>query len=159
MSVHFGDVLPFFQDHQNVSVTTTRQLLAVLEDPLRSRTLRLQLSCLIDAGKHFVDGTYALEGDGPLAFECYQRLQSIAMAQRQLPNLHATARQVAAADGDVNAKQLIAEAVTGAQPAIKWLLHEFNVGLGETVMAFSKARFLDLITAQALDLASDKVRR
>ena len=37
-------------------------LLAVLEDPQESHALCLQLSRLIDVGKHLVKGTYALYG-------------------------------------------------------------------------------------------------
>ena len=39
----------------------------------------MELAAVIDVGTPFVKATYKLEGDGPLIFECYDVLASLAM--------------------------------------------------------------------------------
>ena len=34
----------------------------------------MELAVTVDAGKPFVQATYVLEGDGPLALQCYEVL-------------------------------------------------------------------------------------
>ena len=39
--------------------------------------LKIELASVIDWGEVFVKGTYSLEGDRPLAFTAYEKVQSI----------------------------------------------------------------------------------
>ena len=52
---------------------------ACFDDPDTDRDLDIELAAMIDAGKHFVQATYYLEGDGPLVFTCYERLVRISI--------------------------------------------------------------------------------
>ena len=50
------------------------------DDQVNAHVIEIELAALIDAGEHFVSATYYLEGDGPLAFSCYERLSTLAHA-------------------------------------------------------------------------------
>ena len=68
----FGDVHPFLQEQTELSTTTRRKLLQILEDPVKSSQLQIELAAVIAAGEPFVKATYLLEGDGLLALKCYE---------------------------------------------------------------------------------------
>lgn len=76
----FGDVEPFLRDNDNLSPVCRASLLEIFDDPDTARDLDIELAAMIDAGKHFVQATYYLEGDGPLVFTCYERLYASAYA-------------------------------------------------------------------------------
>ena len=160
VSLYFGDVVPFLEDNQDVSANTTQQLLAILQDPVQLSTLRLQLAATVDAGKYFVSATYALEGDGPLIFECHSHLQAVATAvdQKDFCSLKAVAREIAATDDNQTAQRLVQQTLAGLQPAILWFLRKFNQGLQNQVTAFRRARFFDPVEVQSLALTPEKVR-
>ena len=44
----------------------------VFSDRQKYEYLQLELAVVIDAGEPFVKATYNLEGDGALAFKCYE---------------------------------------------------------------------------------------
>ena len=52
----------------------------LLSDPESLVNLKLELAVIIEVGEHFVKATYFLEGDGPLVFSCYEKLQAVAEA-------------------------------------------------------------------------------
>lgn len=64
----FGNVNPFLQEQTELSATTRRKLLQILEDPVKKLQLQVELAAVIDAGKPFVKATYTLEGD----LNCYK---------------------------------------------------------------------------------------
>ena len=66
----FGDVEPFLRENDNLSPVCRASLLEIFDDPVTARDLAIELAAMIDAGKHFVQATYYLEGDGPLVFAC-----------------------------------------------------------------------------------------
>lgn len=154
IATFFGDVQPFVEDNLHISPTTTAKLQQLLQDQGDLKTLRLQLAAMIDVGRHLVEVTYLLEGDGPLIFTCYQKLQAVttALAQKNLPSLKAVARQLAEQDASVDADALVTETMQGAQPAIDYFRRKFNVDLGSTVTAFKRARIFDPVVAQGLNL-------
>ena len=159
VSIYFGDILPFLQEQQGIAPATTRKLLDLVEAPHSAHAIRLQLAAFIDIRKHFVQATYALEGDGPLVFSCYRILQFVATAliQKDCPNLKATAREIGDEDA-IPSAPLVTETLLGAQPAITWFSRKFNMDVGETVTMFRRARFFDPVAAQSLDITPDKVR-
>ena len=55
---------------------------AILDDPLKSACFQLELAVTIDAGRPFVQATYRLEGDGPLALVCFEELDKLLQAIR-----------------------------------------------------------------------------
>ena len=91
----FGDVEPFLREHDNLSPVCRASLLEIFDDPATARDLDIELAAMIDAGKHFVQATYYLEGDSPLVFTCYERLSALAhaIAIESYPNTEAKARQ------------------------------------------------------------------
>lgn len=54
----FGDVHPFLQGKTDLSATTRRKPLQILEDPVKSSRLQVELSAVTDVGEPFVKATY-----------------------------------------------------------------------------------------------------
>ena len=113
MSEYFGDVEPFLREKDEVSPANRRRLLEIFDDRRSCQDLRLELAALVDAGVHFVNATYYLQGDGPLIFTCYERLSAItrAVAVGNYPNTTAVAREIAGGNA-VLCNQLMAQAKT-----------------------------------------------
>ena len=76
-----------------------------------------QQAAMIDAGRHFVSATYYLEGDGPLVFNCYERLSALshAIAIDSYPNLEAQSRHHANGNGPLY-NQLVAQGKASINP-------------------------------------------
>ena len=77
--VQFGDAARFVEEEKDAKVypQLLPQLQAILSDPKRLMSLRLELAATIDVGEHFVKATYFLKGDGPLVFTCYEKLSAV----------------------------------------------------------------------------------
>mgnify|MGYP001795108908 FL=1 len=75
-------------------------MLEIYDDPESLQKIRLELATVIDAGVHFVNATYYLEGDGPLIYSCYERLSAVAhaIAVGHYPNTEAVAHEIANGD-------------------------------------------------------------
>ena len=91
----FGDVVPFMQETE-ASPTTCNKLLQLLSDKNKSEFLQVELAVVVDAGEPFVKATYKLEGDGALAFTCYEIYSSTEAIVRlqHYPNLCALANKL-----------------------------------------------------------------
>ena len=63
----------------------------------KSDELMIELAVIVDIGESFVTATYELEGDGPLAFECYETLSRVRAAIQvcHLPNTAAISKRIA----------------------------------------------------------------
>ena len=96
VSVQFGDVLPFLRMEGLGSATTTAKLITFFTDPQKKALLEVELASIIDWGRPFVTATYSLEGDGPLALQCYDKIETVKAAIRiaHIPNLEAVARRL-----------------------------------------------------------------
>lgn len=116
----------------------------VLSDPESLLKLKLELAVAIDVGEHFVKATYYLEGDGPLVFSCYEKLQAAAEASQapHFANVRAVAAAIANADRSQSSATLEQRALACVQPAIQWFLRKFNVDLIEAVAAFKAAKVM-----------------
>ena len=156
----FGDVKPFLEELDGVAPHTVRQLLEIVNDEDDYDSLRLQLVAMVDVGRHLVNITYKLEGDGALVFSTYQVLQSAtqAFAQEHWPNVRALCEAISDADPDVHARQLERDTMQGARPAIIWFFRKFNVNLGNVVTLFRRARYFDPMAVQDLNLTAENVR-
>ena len=53
-----ADVEPFLRQNKEISPANRRHLLEIFDDPESHQKLRLELAVKIDAGVHFVNGTY-----------------------------------------------------------------------------------------------------
>ena len=122
------------------------QLQAVFSDPERLINLKLELAITIDVGEHFVKATYMyfLEGDGPFALSCYEKLYAVSRACQapHFPKVHAVAAAIAEENPVQNVPALEQQAKACVQPAIDWFLRKFNVQLYNTVSAFKAARYV-----------------
>ena len=97
--VHFGDVDQFLQEAEATKlapqiVPQIRETLSYQESRIN---VQLQLAAIVDVGHHFVTATYHLEGDGPLVFSCYDKLQAVAEAchMPHFPNVRAVSTAIA----------------------------------------------------------------
>ena len=87
----FGDLHPFLNSTDEFSSSTRTKLLGILTNPQTCIILKVELAAVIDAGKPFVQGTYNLEGKGPLALQCYEIISSVtaAVEMAHYPNVEA----------------------------------------------------------------------
>ena len=92
----FGDVLPFLEENTGLSSATRGKLLSILHYPQQKSYLMVELAVTVDAGMPFVQATYNLEGDGPLALTCYKTISALNAAARQAyyPNLRAVTSEI-----------------------------------------------------------------
>ena len=124
----FGDVEPFLRENDNLSPVCRASLLEIFDDPVIARDLDIELAAMIDAGKHFVQATYYLEGDGPLVFACYERLSALAhaIAIDSYPNTEAKARQHAGRNMALY-NQLVAQGKACINPGFRFYQQKFSV--------------------------------
>jgi len=113
-------VEPFLRENDNLSPVCRASLLEIF-DPATARDLDIELAAMIDAGKHFVQATYYLEGDGPLVFTCYEHLSALAhaIAIESYPNTEAKARQHAGRNMALY-NQLVAQAKARINPGFRF---------------------------------------
>ena len=95
---------------------------------------------LIDWGKAFVTAIYDLEGDGSLAFSCYERVQAVvaSIEVANIPNVDAIARSISS--HVQSQQQLIAYANTCMQPGLDYFLNQLQSSLKDSFEAFKAAR-------------------
>ena len=137
----FGDVQPFLQDSEGFSNSTRAKLLKILTNTQQCVLLRLELAAVIDAGKPFVSGTYKLEGNGPLALQCYEIINSITAAVElaHYPNVEAI---ISSMTSDPNAQQhLKSYTISCIKPALDYYKEHLNADLMTAPLrAFKAAR-------------------
>ena len=111
------------------------------QDPQKAALLKIELASIIDWGEAFVKATYNLEGDGPLAFTCYEIVQTVAafIQVANTPNVNAVARSLAPAPAVQ--QQLVTYAKSYVQPGLDYFQHQLQTSLKVPVAAFKAARF------------------
>ena len=87
--VQFGDVQVFLQR----DLGSCTKLLSFSQ---MYTILQLELAVVIDWGQLFVKATYSLKGDGPLAVECYEIIETVGSAIRvsHTPNVQAISQKL-----------------------------------------------------------------
>ena len=60
----FSDVKKFME-RDDLPPATSTKLLQVLDDPVKTRKLKIKMDTTVDAMEPFVKATHKLEGDGP----------------------------------------------------------------------------------------------
>ena len=142
--VQFGDIRLFLTSDEDFAMTLKPNLLAVLEDPQQCRLLQLELAATTDVGEPFVKATYSLEGDGPLALECFEVITMLQASVRNHhhPNVTAVARQLSA--GNIaSMTQMVQYALNCVQPGEEYFTTQLEGSLKEPVAAFKAARLLN----------------
>ena len=108
---------------------------------LQSAQVQIELAVNVDAGETFVKATYALEGDGPLALQCYDILTGVktAIQVRHLPITAAIAKTVAT---PAKTEDWMDYAVSCVQPGFEYFESKFGDDgeLQSTVAAYKSAR-------------------
>ena len=73
----FGDIEPFLLENEDVGPTLWPKLLAFFSYPQTKSKLQVEIAATVDWGEPFVKACYRLEGDGPLAFDCYEMIDQV----------------------------------------------------------------------------------
>ena len=68
---YFGDIEPFLLRNDDIGPTLRPKLISFFADQQKQGLLQLEIAATVDWGEQFVKACYFLEGDGPLALECY----------------------------------------------------------------------------------------
>ena len=87
----------------------------------------------------FVQTTYSLEWDGPLAYEQISMLYSV-ISTKHFPNVNAVAEELSGGDQG-REQQLIAYAKACVQSAFTYFNEKFDQDLKPTLLTFKVARF------------------
>lgn len=105
--------------------------------------MQLELAATVDAGEQFVKATYRLEGDGPLALECYEVVATVqaAIHSNYYPNVTALARQFSNGNS-VAMNQLVQYAHGCVKPGQDYFNVQLQQSLKESLAAFKAARLL-----------------
>ena len=140
----FGDVAPFLEANPELSPTTNKKLLEMLQNPSSREYIQVELAAVVDAGEAFVKATYNLEGDGPLVLRCFEILSALAAGIQvgYYPNVQAIAQTLSGGSPAV-AQQWVDYAKTCVRPGLQYFLTKFSEELSGSVAAFKAARLFD----------------
>ena len=72
------------------------QSLSFFSDSSKKAKIQIELAAIVDYGKPFVKATYKLEGDGPLALECCEAVETVShsVGLAYAPNVEAVAKKL-----------------------------------------------------------------
>lgn len=103
--------------------------------------LQIELAAVVDAGKPMVESIYILEGDGTLAWQCYEQLLIIqnSIHGANLPNLTALSREVSGGNVVV-AQQYHQYGIAAIQPGWEYFTNTVMGVMGPQVEMFKAAR-------------------
>ena len=79
----FGDVESFLRTNEDLASATQGKLLGYFNNMKNKVCLHIEMAVVADEGIHFVQATYMLEGDGPLALTCYETITTLTAAVNQ----------------------------------------------------------------------------
>lgn len=134
----WGDVLPFLTNNADVAPKSQEKLLNLVRT--QSDQFLIELAVDIDAGEPFVKATSSLEGDGPLALNCYDILNEVkaAIQVHHWPNRTAVARRIA---NEQHPEQYWMQYVSSCvMPGLNYFTMKFDGNLRLTVDAFRSGR-------------------
>lgn len=141
--LQFAEILPFVQDRLQTAANkaTLRQVEEMFVDGQMKLSLQLELAAVVDAGKPMVESTYILEGDGTLAWQCYEQLLVIqnSIQVANLPNLVALSREVSGGNLAF-AQQCYQSGVAAIQPGWEYFTQTVMGVMGPQVEIFKAAR-------------------
>ena len=75
--LYFGDIAPFLEENPELSPATRGKLLEMLQNTSIQAHIQTEIAGIVDADEVIVKATYSLEGDGPLAFHCFEILSTL----------------------------------------------------------------------------------
>ena len=94
--LYFGDIQPFLEENDDIGAALRPKLLSYLQIPQTSSKLQVEIAATVDWGEPFVKACYDLEGDGPLALQCYERVDRVlaSIVTENIPNVRAVAEKL-----------------------------------------------------------------
>ena len=95
--LYFGDVKPFLEENDDIGPALRPKLLTLVNgNPTTLCQLQVEIAAVVDWGEVFVKACYYLEGDGPLALECYEKVDTIlnTIHTQHIPNVRALAQKL-----------------------------------------------------------------
>ena len=139
MLLQFADIQSFLEKN-DIGKATRKKLISLLQDSQKLVVLKIELATIVDWGEPFVKATYNLEGDGPLAFTCFDIVQSVTAAIHvaNTPNVNAVVRSLTSSPA-VN-QQLTAYARACVQPGLDYFEQQLQTSLKAPLSAFKAAR-------------------
>ena len=141
--LQFAEILPFVQDRLQTAANkaTLRHVEEMFEDGQMKLSLQLELAAVVDAGKPLVESTYILEGDGTLAWHCYEQLMVIqnSIQVANLHNLVALSREVSGGNLAFS-QQCYQYGVAAIQPGWEYFTQTVMGAMGPQVEIFKAAR-------------------
>ena len=149
-----GDINQFLSRYDIGSPATLAKLKGVLLDTgNRSKKvyLQIELASVVDYRKHFVYGTYSLEGDGPfLVFSYYEVIQKIqaAIHAGYTPNIDAVIRNLSS--GVQREMQLRAYSRRCVQPGLDYFDRQPRTNLQDALAVFKSAQLFSPHKVQIL---------
>ena len=140
---------PFWK-HTDISPPTRGKLLSLLSDDEEKKYLMVELAVTIDVAAPFVEATYNLEGDGPLALNCYEAISALNVAARQVhyPNSEAVVRNVFS-ESDME-EELIQYTKSCVQPGVTYYFNQLATSMKGSLEAFKAARFFSPVKVQQI---------
>ena len=100
----FSDVKKFLE-RDDLTPAISTKLLQVLDDPAKTRKLKIEIATTVDAMEPFLKATYKLGGDGPLSLEAYQQLSILYASVSTQHYLYVVAVAKAEANGNASHEQ------------------------------------------------------
>jgi len=140
LMVQFGDLEEFLKSSDVCTMTRTK-LLSFFSDSSKKANLQIELAAIVDYGEPFVKTTYKLEGDGPLALECYEAVETVSRSVElaYAPNVEAVAKTLSCGSQTVK-QRLLNHAKTCVQPAHSYYKRQLSSSLKVPLVAFKAAR-------------------
>ena len=101
----------------------------------------VELAVTVDAGMRFVQATYNLEGDGPLALTCYETISVLNAAARQAyyPNLQAVTSEISSGNSLIEI-DLVQHAKSFVQPGLNYYFQQLSASMKEPLAPFKAAQ-------------------
>ena len=113
--LYFGDIAPFLAENDDIGSALRPRLLDVLNDLQKCASLQIGLAGVVDWGEPYAKACYFLEGDGPLAVDCYEAIKRIQAGLRteHIPNIRAVAQRLSSkAAGDPSHEAWVSYAIS-----------------------------------------------
>ena len=123
MLLYFSDIAPFLNENDEIGSDLQPKLLDVLNDVHKCASLHIELAGVVDWGEPFVKACYYLEGDGPLAVECYEAIERIqaGLHTKHIHNVRAVAQQLSSkVAGDPSHEALVTYSNSCVQPELDY---------------------------------------
>ena len=153
MFTAFGDIEKFLKN-DDLPLATSTKLLQVLDDPVKTRKLKIETATTVDAMEPFVKATYKLEGDGALSLVAYQQLSMLYASVCVTSITQMLLLLKAEAKGNAtHEQQLINYFKACVPPAYDYFHLKFNNDLKPVLDAFIAARLFSPSKFQVLQIS------